>query len=74
MDVLAQPLPQPHQLARLELVVEVGQVDVGLAPELPGDQVAQRVRREVTDQAARPVHVLEHSMRVVGNVETRGTP
>src|SRR5690242_20741680 len=43
VDVLAQPLPQPRQLPGLELVVEVGQVGMCLAPKLAGDQVAQRI-------------------------------
>ena len=52
MDVFAQPLAQAGELAGGDLVVEVREVDVRPLPQLPGDQVAERVGREVADQPA----------------------
>ena len=69
MDVLAQPLAQRREIARRDAVVERGDVRVGPLPQLAGDQVAERVGREVADQPGRPVHVLEHALGVVGHVE-----
>ena len=42
---------------------------VGGLPELAGDHVAEAVGGEVAEGAARPVHVLEHAVGVVGDLE-----
>src|SRR5437763_14333265 len=38
-------------------------------PQLPRDQVPQGVSREVADQSRRPMHVLEHAVGVIFDVD-----
>src|SRR5947209_7280388 len=62
MDVLAEPLAQLAELARLELRVEVSELRGRALPELDRDDVPERVRREVAKARARPVDVLEDAL------------
>src|SRR5579859_2929156 len=69
VDVLAQPVVERAELAGPDLVVEVGELPADPLPELSGDDVAEGVGREVADRPARPVHVLEHAVGDVGDVD-----
>ena len=69
MDVLAQPFAEIPELAGGQLGVKLRNVLVHALPELTGDQVPERVGGEVADRAERPMDVLKHSERVVGDVE-----
>ena len=71
VDVLTQPLAQAVQLARGELRLDVRQIGVCALEHLPGYQVAERVRREVTDEPARPVHILEYPVASSGTSTPR---
>src|SRR6185437_10271407 len=71
MDALPQPLAKRAELAGGELVLEISEILVCALPQLPGDEVAQRIGGEVTDQPGRPMHVLQHAVEVTfdGNPE-----
>ena len=69
VDVLAQPVAQRRELAAAELRLDLGQVGAGARPQLGGDQVPERVGREVAEQPGAPVHVLQHALRVVGDLD-----
>src|SRR3954447_22725773 len=45
MHVLAQPRAQRREVAALELLLDVRQIDADALPQLRGHQVADRVRR-----------------------------
>src|SRR3954451_22138940 len=51
VEVLSEPIAQRSELSLLEPGLEVGQVGGDLLPHLGGDQIAERVRREVADRA-----------------------
>src|SRR4051794_31997268 len=74
VQVLAEPVAQGCELALLEAVVDVRQLREHALPDLRRDQVAERVRREVADRAARPVDVLQNSLRVVGDADPEVVP
>src|SRR4051794_32088164 len=74
MEVLAQPVAKRRELALLEAVVDVRHVGGDSFPDLGGDQVAERVGREVADGAARPVHVLQHAFGVARHVDAEVLP
>src|SRR5438094_30594 len=65
MDLLAEPLAQRAELALLQLLVEAAELVVRTLPQLHGHHRPEEVRREVADQARRPVHVLQHAVRMV---------
>ena len=65
MNALPQQFPQRAEIAGGELILEVREVSVRALPQLPGDEVAQRVGGEVPDQPGRPVHVLQHAVDVI---------
>ena len=69
-----QPVGERAELALLELVVQVRDLGRHLLPELPGDDVPERVRREVADRADGPVHVLEHAEGVVRRLDAEIVP
>src|SRR5436309_1595159 len=58
VDVQAEPLAQRRELAPLDLLLEVAELLGRLLPDLYGHHGAEEIRREVADQARRPVHVL----------------
>src|SRR5918994_2616085 len=64
-EILLEPGRERTELALLELVVQIRDLDGHLLPQLPGDDVAERVGGEVPDRADGPVHDLEHAERVV---------
>src|SRR4029450_8325407 len=51
VPVPAEPPRQLAELALLELRVQVGQLATRLVPELHGDHVPERVRREVSERS-----------------------
>src|SRR3954452_11651491 len=74
VQVLAEPVAERAELAPLEAVVEVRQGGDDLLPDLGGDQVAERIGREVADRAARPVDVLQNDLRVVRHGDPEVVP
>ncbi len=50
-------------------LVEVAEVAPSRLPELTGDHVAERVGGEVAERGRRPMHVLEHAVGVVGDLD-----
>ena len=58
-----------RELAARELRVDLRQVLAQARPQLGGDQVPERVRREVAEQPGAPVHVLQHALGGVGHVD-----
>ena len=69
VEVLAEPLADRGELALPDLLVDVSHVLAQPFPDLDAHHVAERVGREVAEAAARPVNVLEHAVRVVGNLD-----
>src|SRR5262249_29604328 len=69
MQLLAQPLADRAELTARDLPVDVVEVLAQPPPDLPADHVPERIRREVAEAAARPVHVLQHAVPVVGDVD-----
>jgi hypothetical protein len=69
VDVRAKPFAQRREIAASDLLVEVGDVFDHLLPDLHGHHRAQQVRREIADEPDRPVSVLQHALRVVGDVD-----
>src|SRR5438477_8758108 len=61
VEVLAEPLPEVVELAALEALVQIAEILERAFPDLHGHDIAERIRREVAERAARPVHVLQHS-------------
>src|SRR5579862_78333 len=74
VQVVAQPVAKRREVALLEGVGEIRQVGADALPELGRDEVAERVRREVTEVSARPMRVLEHSVSVVRNLDPQVIP
>src|SRR3712207_7291560 len=54
---------QRREVARLDALPDVGDVALDPLPQLGGHQVADRVGREVADQPAAPVGVLQDALR-----------
>ena len=71
MDFFVEPSFERPECALRDLRLEVGQVLVGLMKKLGRVQVAQRVGREIPQQAAGPVRVLEHAMGIVGRTDAQ---
>ena len=71
MEVLAQPVAQRNELTSPDVLLDVRDLDCDPLPQLAGDDVAQRVRREVPEHAIRPVDVLQHAVRVIGNLDAQ---
>src|SRR5215204_6420827 len=69
VDVLAEPFSERRELSPGELLVQVAQIFPGTVPDLNGDDVAELVRREVPEEPDRPVHVLQHTVSIVRNVD-----
>src|SRR5262249_39128119 len=67
VDPLAQPGPKGGEVPIADSRAEA-KLAVGRLPQLPGDDVAQAVGREVAERAAGPVDVLEHAVAVVRNL------
>ena len=65
VQALAQPLVDLAERRPLDLLVGVREVAEQPLPDLHGEDVAELVRREVAEHAARPVDVLEHAAPVV---------
>ena len=65
----AKPLAQIGEVAAFEAFVEVAEILQRALPDLHGHYVAERVRREVAERAGRPVHVLQHTLSVVGDID-----
>jgi hypothetical protein len=71
VNPLAEEVAQRAELTRAELVVEVRKRLANELPELAGDHVAKRVRREVAERPGGPVDVLEHAVGVVGDLDPK---
>src|SRR4051794_5718192 len=64
----AQPLAQQLEVALGDRVVDPWDVGAQALPELCRDEAAERIGREVADQAAAPVDVLQDAVGVVGHL------
>ena len=71
MDVLSQPAAQRCEVTLCDLPRQIAQIPLRGVPELAGDHVAEAVGREVPEGAARPVHVLEHAVGVIGDLDPK---
>ena len=65
VNVFGQPILQAPELALAEVVIEVGHVASGGGHELGGVQIAEGVRREVTEPAKTPVDVLQAAACII---------
>ena len=66
MNLLSEPTLQHHQLSCCNFILQMRDLQFGLFIELNGVEISERVRREITEGAERPVHVLQHAFRIVG--------
>src|SRR5687767_15771203 len=66
VDALTEPVPERAKLPLLQLGIQLGEIASRGLPDLGSENVAERIGGKVTEQAARPVNVLQHADRVVG--------
>jgi len=69
MDVLAQPVADRTDLAVRERLVLRADLAFEVLPELRCDHRAERVAREVAEEAGGPMDVLEDADAVVGHAD-----
>src|SRR5918997_6167983 len=65
VDVLPEPAEEGGEFAFFHLVGDLGMRLYRLVEELDGEDVADGVRREVPEEAVRPVDILQHALGVV---------
>ena len=71
MDFLTEPLQQGKVVALLQRGVEMWQIFLRRLPELRARQVSQSVGWKVSKSAHRPVNVLQTTLGVVGDLESK---
>src|ERR1043166_1542207 len=65
MHLFVEPTLEPTEATAAEVSIEIAQVLPRLLHELSGVQVAERVRREVTEATHTPVNVLQATLRII---------
>src|SRR6185503_897294 len=69
VNVRVEPVLERAELAAGDLLVEVADLAADRLPELRRVEIAERVRREIPDQAEAPVDVLQTAAPVVWHVD-----
>jgi len=68
VNLLRQPCLQRLELTGGKLRVHIPQVCARLLEKLRGAQIAQGIRRKISDQPAAPVNILQTALRVVRRI------
>src|SRR5215216_6998310 len=59
MNILPQPGQELTEVSFTDLVIEIADIFSDLFPKLCRNKIPQRVRREITDRAERPMNILQ---------------
>jgi hypothetical protein len=73
MHVFAQPAEQAAEIAAREGVIEIVKIGASGGIELGGEEVVERIGREIPDLAAGPLAVLQAAFGVVGGGDAEST-
>jgi hypothetical protein len=64
MNILSQPFPKRQKIARFKFFVKVRDILSCLGIKLSGVDIAKAICWEITEQSARPMHILKTAVGV----------